>query len=122
MLRGFLPHFSADRRRHGRRLRLPRAEEHRLADRSFSRHGAPTESPGAGASSDFFADQRGARVPVAGTVPIGYEMPQASSDEGTAVDQQGEMTMQPRLGFSGGTDYYNTGKMGANWGTGFRSK
>ncbi len=28
----------------------------------------------------FFADGRGARVPVAGTVPIGYEMPQASSE------------------------------------------
>jgi mono/diheme cytochrome c family protein len=26
--------------------------------------------------------------------------------------------MRPRLGFSEGTDYYNTGKMGANWGTG----
>ncbi len=28
------------------------------------------------------------------------------------------MNAQPHLGFSGGTDYYNTGKMGANWGTG----
>jgi mono/diheme cytochrome c family protein len=26
--------------------------------------------------------------------------------------------MQPRLGFTEGTDYFNTGKMGANWGTG----
>ena len=50
-------------------------------------------------------------------MPIGYEMP-LPEDEGTAVDQQGEMAMQPRLGFSEGTDYYNTGKMGANWGTG----
>ena len=26
--------------------------------------------------------------------------------------------MRPRLGFSEGNDYYNTGKMGTNWGTG----
>ena len=49
--------------------------------------------------SNFFPDQRGARQPVDGTVPIGYEMP-LPEDEGTAVDQQGEMAMQPRLGFS----------------------
>ncbi len=28
----------------------------------------------------FFADGRGARVPVPGTVPMGYEMPQESSE------------------------------------------
>ncbi|HEX3818078.1 MAG TPA: cytochrome c [Chthoniobacterales bacterium] len=67
--------------------------------------------------SNFFADQRGGRQPVEGTVPIGYDMPMAS-DEGTAVDEKGEDAMHPRLGFSEGTDYYNTGKMGANWGTG----
>ncbi len=39
-------------------------------------------------------------------------------DEGRAVDEAGEMAMRPHLGFSEGTDYYNTGKMGANWGTG----
>ena len=27
----------------------------------------------------FFADNRGSRVPVAGTVPIGYEMPSAAA-------------------------------------------
>ena len=69
------------------------------------------------AESNFFPDRRGARQPVDGTVPIGYEMP-LPEDEGTAVDQQGEMAMQPRLGFTEGTDYFNTGKMGANWGTG----
>ncbi len=67
--------------------------------------------------SNFFADQRGARKPVAGTVPMGYEMP-LPNEQGAAVDQADEMKMQPRLGFSEGTDYYNTGKMGANWGTG----
>jgi mono/diheme cytochrome c family protein len=67
--------------------------------------------------NNFFADQRGPRKPIDGTVPIGYEMPM-SHDEGAAPDQMGERSMHPRLGFSEGTDYYNTGKMGANWGTG----
>jgi hypothetical protein len=67
--------------------------------------------------SNFFADQRGPRQPVDGTVPIGYEMPMPN-DAGAPVDQAGEMAMHPRLGFSEGTDYYNTGKMGSNWGTG----
>lgn len=59
---------------------------------------------------NFFADGRGPRLPVAGTVPIGYEMPRA---EKTAAPQA-----HPRVSFSVGTDYYNTGKMGGNWGTG----
>ena len=68
----------------------------------------------------FFADGRGARVPVAGTVPLGYEMPKAGSEPAPgAAAAPGEMNAQPHLGFSGGTDYFNTGKMGANWGTGF---
>jgi hypothetical protein len=67
----------------------------------------------------FFADGRGARVPVAGTVPMGYEMPQASSEPSPGAETvAAEMNKQPHLGFSGGTDYYNTGKMGTNWGTG----
>lgn len=67
----------------------------------------------------FFADGRGARVPVAGTVPMGYEMPQASSEPSPGAEPvAAEMNAQPHLGFSGGTDYYSTGKMGTNWGTG----
>src|SRR5437870_2380153 len=67
----------------------------------------------------FFADGRGARVPVAGTVPMGYEMPQAASEPNPgAAPVAAELNAQPRLGFSGGTNYYDTGKMGANWGTG----
>ncbi|HEY2614315.1 MAG TPA: cytochrome c [Chthoniobacterales bacterium] len=67
----------------------------------------------------FFADGRGGRVPVAGTVPMGYEMPKSQSEPAPgAAPVAGEINAQPRLGFSGGTDYYNTGKMGANWGTG----
>jgi mono/diheme cytochrome c family protein len=59
---------------------------------------------------DFFADGRGPRMPINGTVPIGYEMPKAQPPAG-AVD-----TMPH--GFSVGTDYIDTGKMGNNWGTG----
>ena len=69
------------------------------------------------AESNFFADQRGSRKPVDGTVPIGYDMPMPS-DEGSAPDAAGERDMHTHLGFSEGTDYYNTGKMGPNWGTG----
>src|SRR4051812_41206227 len=67
----------------------------------------------------FFADGRGARVPVAGTVPMGYEMPQASNEPSPgAAPVAPELAAAPRLGFSGGTDYRDTGKMATNWGTG----
>jgi mono/diheme cytochrome c family protein len=65
---------------------------------------------------DFFADGRGPRLPVAGTVPIGYEMPKPRSDATQETDV-GPWT-HPRAGFSVGTDYYNTGKMRDRWGTG----
>src|SRR3954464_2664671 len=67
----------------------------------------------------FFADNRGSRVPVAGTVPLGYEMPQANAQPspGTPPIATGP-EMPRRIGFSAGTDYLNTGKMGTNWGTG----
>jgi mono/diheme cytochrome c family protein len=68
----------------------------------------------------FFADGRGSRVPVAGTVPMGYEMPKANSEASPgSAPVPSEMNAQPHLGFSSGTDYFNTGKMGTNWGTGF---
>lgn len=67
----------------------------------------------------FFADGRGMRQPVKGTVPIGYEMPnpQAASSPGAPLtpNPAGE---QDRLAFSVGSDYQNTGKMGTTWGTG----
>src|SRR6267143_7228646 len=47
----------------------------------------------------FFADGRGSRQPVAGTVPIGYEMPKANSKASPgAAPVPGEMNVQPRLG------------------------
>ncbi len=65
---------------------------------------------------NFFADGRGSRVPVGGTIPIGYEMPKPETTTSLAA-AVGPYT-HPRAGFSAGTDYYNTGKMGDHWGTG----
>jgi mono/diheme cytochrome c family protein len=65
---------------------------------------------------DFFADGRGPRLPVAGTVPIGYEMPKPGTPE-TETTEVGPWS-HPEASFSVGTDYYNTGKMGDRWGTG----
>jgi len=72
---------------------------------------------------DFFADGRGPRLPVAGTVPIGYEMPKALAGSGDAglpgsATPATVLWTHPEAGFSQGTDYYNTGKMGDHWGTG----
>jgi mono/diheme cytochrome c family protein len=64
---------------------------------------------------DLFADGRGPRLPVAGTVPIGYEMPKPQTAE--TQPAIGPWT-HPDASFSVGTDYYNTGKMGNQWGTG----
>jgi len=66
---------------------------------------------------NFFADGRGSRAPVAGTMPIGYEMPkpQTIATPTTAVAMP---DVHSRLGVSVGTDYYDTGKMGDRWGTG----
>jgi mono/diheme cytochrome c family protein len=62
---------------------------------------------------NFFADGRGSRLPVAGTVPIGYEMPKPETMAAVETAQ-----VHSRLGFSVGTDYYDTGKMGDRWGAG----
>jgi mono/diheme cytochrome c family protein len=71
---------------------------------------------------DFFADGRGPRVPIANTVPIGYEMPKPQLKAPPGITPSGaapgEELWRTRIGFSAGTDYYNTGKMGTNWGTG----
>jgi mono/diheme cytochrome c family protein len=61
------------------------------------------------APSGFFADGRGPRLPINGTVPIGYEMPKADASA---------TPPHARTAFSEGPDYYNTGKMGQSWGTG----
>jgi mono/diheme cytochrome c family protein len=69
----------------------------------------------------FFGDGRGPRLPVAGTVPIGYEMPKAET-----IAPPGSAAAVPEshsgLAFSAGPDYYNTGKMTDHWGTGLPVK
>ena len=64
----------------------------------------------------LFADGRGPRLPVAGTVPIGYEMPKPGPTQQAEPDV-GPWS-HPRADFGAGTDYFNTGKMGDHWGTG----
>ncbi|MEZ5300040.1 MAG: cytochrome c [Verrucomicrobiales bacterium] len=61
------------------------------------------------APADFFADGVGSRLPVAGTVPMGFEVPGKPAAAG-AIDP---------TGFTHADDYYNTGKMGEFWGDGF---
>ena len=69
------------------------------------------------APSGFFADGRGPRLPIGGTVPLGYEMPKSETMATPAAPVE-VAPLRPRLAFSEGTDYYNTGKMGGQWGTG----
>lgn len=60
--------------------------------------------------NDFFADGRGARLPVKNTVPMGFEVPAkpASSPEYKPA----------AFGFTNGLDYYSTGKVGDYYGDG----
>jgi len=62
--------------------------------------------------SKFFADNRGNRLPVAGTVPLGYEAPHSKDNP---FPDEGKYT---GVRFSAGTDYLNTGRFGDQWGTG----
>jgi len=68
------------------------------------------------APSDFYADGRGAREHVAGTVPVGYAAPQncaKCSSGGATMGSPYDVVV-----FSGKEDYANTGKIGTNWGNG----
>ena len=65
--------------------------------------------------SKFFGDDRGARLPVAGTVPLGYSMPLFDQQTGEIVEMEGPYK---QISFSGAPDYFNTGKIGDSWGTG----
>jgi mono/diheme cytochrome c family protein len=64
--------------------------------------------------SGLFADGRGARKPVTGTVPLGYVMPKTyyatGADNNALAKQSGA--------FSSAPDYYNTGMMGTVYGDG----
>jgi mono/diheme cytochrome c family protein len=60
-------------------------------------------------ANHFFADGNGARLPVAGTVPMGASLPTKSAAEGGVIPG----------GFSHGSDYYNSGHLGDFYGDGF---
>jgi mono/diheme cytochrome c family protein len=62
--------------------------------------------------SEFFSDDRGNRLPVAGTVPIGYEAPRSKENP---FPDEGKYNA---VRFTAGTDYLNTGRFGNQWGTG----
>lgn len=59
--------------------------------------------------SDFFANGQGARLPVEGTVPMGYALPL----EGDTAPAKSS------LDFGRGTDYFNTGLFGDFYGAGY---
>ncbi|WP_395738105.1 c-type cytochrome [Prosthecobacter sp.] len=65
------------------------------------------------ATSEFFADGRGARMPVKGTQPMGFEIPSVA-----AVDAKEKKAAPARVAFTSGLDYYSTGKMGDFYGDG----
>lgn len=62
--------------------------------------------------SPMFADGQGARKPVAGTVPIGFELPSGKqrAADGTAI---------AKFGWAHADDYYNTGRFGDFFGEGY---
>jgi len=70
------------------------------------------------APSDFYADGRGARDHVSGTVPIGYSQPldkpqSNDSSQGATMGSPYQVVV-----FEGRENYANTGKTGTNWGNG----
>ena len=70
--------------------------------------------------SSFFADGLGPRKPVDGTVPIGYEVPRetVASHLAPAASPGALMPASTIPAFTAGPGYYDTGKMGDQWGTG----
>src|SRR5215210_5454812 len=64
--------------------------------------------------SKFFADGRSARLPVHGTVPLGYAMPGAYY---TTNANNNRLAQKPGA-FSIAPDYYNTGRIGDSYGDG----
>jgi len=68
--------------------------------------------------SDFYADTRAARAPIPGTVPLGYNVPNAFLSTGA---NNNKLDQEPG-GFSNATDYYNTGRLGGMYGDGIPLK
>ena len=69
--------------------------------------------------SGFFADGIGPRRPVEGTVPMGFDIPEKTAASQISNEATGKrLDVMPRLTFSDGPDYYSTGMIGDQWGTG----
>ncbi|GAB4178205.1 MAG: cytochrome c [Terrimicrobiaceae bacterium] len=64
--------------------------------------------------SSFYADGRAARQPVAGTVPLGYQMP--LHKPGAA--EPSNPGPYEKISFTSMPEYSQTGKFGTDWGTG----
>ena len=65
--------------------------------------------------SNFYADGRGNREPITGTVPLGYAMPQHKEVAGSTGESE---SPYKQVHFSSGVSYPSTGKIGNQWGTG----
>ena len=65
--------------------------------------------------SGFYADGRGNRQPVGGTVPLGYSMPQHKPVDGNTGESD---SPYGNITFSSGVSYFDTGKFDNQWGTG----
>jgi mono/diheme cytochrome c family protein len=69
--------------------------------------------------NNFFDDRTNGRLPVTGTVPMGYEIPDAPAYKTIASGNARQtFTGIPAPSFSNSPDYYDTGRMGDAWGTG----
>lgn len=68
--------------------------------------------------SEFFADGKGDRLAVAGTVPMGYTIPDAPRQDNPSAISEKALWSDAPYGFSTGAGYYDTGKMGGVWGDG----
>ena len=62
--------------------------------------------------SDFFNDSRAARLPIPGTVPIGFNLP------GRYFQTEGNNLVDGSGGFANQPDYFNTGRIGDVYGDG----
>jgi cytochrome c5 len=65
--------------------------------------------------SSFYADGRANREPIAGTVPLGYAMPQHKPVDGSTGESE---SPYKQVKFSSGVSYFDTGRFDDQWGTG----
>ena len=67
----------------------------------------------------FFANGVSGQLPIVGTAPMGYDIPGHTAFSQLGAEAAGHAPAeQPRLRYTEAPDYYDTGKIGASWGTG----